>query len=195
LKFFLDAVTSERKKNVKAVTVFMDGKRAELTISYIMQMPSWRVSYRLAHEENETYLQGWGIIDNVLDEDLKDVSVSLVAGKPISFIYDIYTPPIVNRPTIKEESRGVAAPIELEGQREQLAETEFAAGGALEDTYVQKQEAIPPCTALERAPARFEATRSRAPAAAPAESRRVAQAMRESTSVQTKTVEMGEFFK
>ncbi|MEM2900211.1 MAG: hypothetical protein QXT63_05420 [Thermoplasmata archaeon] len=192
LKFFLDAVTSERKKNVKAVTVFMDGKRAELTISYIMQMPSWRVSYRLAHEENETYLQGWGIIDNVLDEDLKDVSVSLVAGKPISFIYDLYTPPIVHRPTIKEESRGVAAPIELEGQREQLAESAFTAGNALKDiTYAQEPEAIPaPCA---EAPPRFEVARVRA--AAPAETRRVAQAMRESTTVQTKTVEMGEFFK
>jgi len=195
LKFFLDAVTSERKKNVKSVTVFMDGKRAELTISYIMQMPSWRVSYRLAHEENETYLQGWGIIDNVLDEDLKDVSVSLVAGKPISFIYDLYTPPIVYRPTIKEESRGVSAPIELEGQREKLSEDKFGLAAEMADEVCAEQEAPvpPPCSVAESYS--MEDTRTRAAPALRRAPQATAQAMRESTSVQTKTVEMGEFFK
>ena len=127
LDFFLEAVTSERKKNVKAVTTFLDGKDTSLSVSYIMQMPSWRVSYRLVHEKGKAMIQGWGIIDNQLDEDLKDVELSLMAGKPISFIYDLYTPPEVHRPVIREEVRGVSAPVELESETEEYEEQEFAA--------------------------------------------------------------------
>jgi hypothetical protein len=46
-------------------------------------------------------LQGWAIIDNVLDEDWKDVSLSLVSGLPISFNYDSYSPLWITRPTIQ----------------------------------------------------------------------------------------------
>ena len=30
-------------------------------------------------------LQGWGVFDNQLDEDLEDVMLTLVAGMPVSF--------------------------------------------------------------------------------------------------------------
>jgi len=192
LKFFLDAVTSERKKNVKAVTVFLDGKKAELTISYIMQMPSWRVSYRLAHDEDGTFLQGWGIIDNVLDEDLKDISLSLVAGKPISFIYDLYTPPIVTRPVIREESRAVSAPIELESQQEALI-SDFIKEAEKEEEEMAL-EGRPGAKAEYKQKRAMKALREELPAAAPPP-KAVSRAMQESTIVQTKTVEMGEFFK
>ena len=196
LKFFLDTVTSERKKNMKAVTVFLDGKEMDLNISYIMQMPSWRVSYRLAHDKDKTFLQGWGIIDNVLDEDLADVTISLVAGKPISFIYDLYTPPEVYRPVIREESRGVGAPVELEAEMEPLAAAEFAAGvgGAmtamdgLYDMEYKKDAALSRGRKAKAAPMR--ASMAQAPPPAP-----LSQSIQDSTRVQTKAVEMGEFFR
>ena len=59
-------------------------------------------------------LQGWGHFDNTLDEDLDAVQVKLVAGMPISFIYDLYEPFTPERPTVKEEQRTVAAPMEFE---------------------------------------------------------------------------------
>ena len=130
LDFYLEAITSQRKKNTKAVTIFLEGGNHDLRVSYIMAMPSWRVSYRLAFDKKETILQGWGIIDNKLDEDLKDISLSLVAGKPISFIYDIYTPRIVPRPIVREEVRTVSAPVELESGMEQLAQKEMRADEA-----------------------------------------------------------------
>jgi len=194
LKFFLDAVTSERKKNMKGVTIFLDGVKPDLAISYITQMPSWRVSYRLAYFKDKTLLQGWGIIDNRLDEDLHDVQLSLVAGKPISFIYDIYTPRLIQRPIVREEVRTVSAPVELEAGEEQLAQEEaeimadkismeaddYAAGGA------QMKAA--------RMPARPRSMMAMAaPSMAPAPPE--PQAIMDSTRVQTKSVEMGEFFR
>jgi len=123
LDFFLEGVTSERKKDMKSVWVVLDGKESELLISYIMQMPTWRVSYRLLYDKENTMLQGWGIIDNQLDEDLKDINISLIAGKPISFEYDLYNPPKIERKVIKEEFKGVSAPVELEERK--VREQEF----------------------------------------------------------------------
>jgi hypothetical protein len=207
LDFFLDAVTSERKKNVKAVTVFLDGKDTQLNVSYISSMPSWRVSYRLVHEKDKAMVQGWGIIDNNLDEDLKDVDISLVAGKPISFIYDLYTPPAVYRPTIREESRGVSAPVELEGEMERyeegMFEAQMAAGEEydydeeLDDMLMEKEMAPEPMAKVAKkkdmayGAGGLAATRSAAAPAPPMDSAQLAA----STRVATTTVEMGEFFK
>jgi hypothetical protein len=197
LDFFLDAVTSIRKKNNKAVTVFFEGGNHDLKISYIMAMPSWRVSYRLAFDKKETILQGWGIIDNKLDEDLKDISLSLVAGKPISFIYDIYTPRIVPRPIVREEVRTVSAPVELEGGMEQLAEARMMAEEAsAEREYSTRDECKKEMAPRRRAMA-APCVASSAPGGgmgyAPQEP--PADLFAHSQSVQTKTVEMGEFFK
>ena len=99
-------------------------------MSYIAPAPTWRVSYRLVVEDKDEHsaesetnaakkalLLGWGIFDNRLEEDLKEISLSLVAGMPISFVYDLYTPFIPNRPEIKEEGRVAAAPVALRRRR------------------------------------------------------------------------------
>ena len=195
LDFFLEAVTSQRKKNTKGVTIFFEGGKHDLKISYIMAMPSWRVSYRLAFDKRETILQGWGIIDNKLDEDLKDISLSLVAGKPISFIYDIYTPRIVPRPVVREEVRTVSAPVELEGGMEQLAMKDMEAQ-AYGDEAPCGEAAARPCDS--RSFAKEERSRrSMAPMSMPCQSPPPppSEMFGASPAVQTKTVEMGEFFK
>jgi len=178
LDFFLDTVTSERKENTKSVTVFLDGDEHELTVQYICQMPSWRVSYRIAHDKEGTFLQGWGIIDNRLDEDLKDISVSLVAGKPISFIYDIYTPRTVERPIVREEVRAVGAPIEME---------EATKGMRMMESEMERD-----CMMAEKSMSRsmrMEKQRNVSASVAPKPT------MKSSVDVHTKAVDMGEFFR
>jgi len=196
LDFFLEAVTSQRKKNTKAVTIFFEGGNHDLKLSYIMAMPSWRVSYRLAFDKRETILQGWGIIDNKLDEDLKDISLSLIAGKPISFIYDIYTPRIVPRPIVREEVRTVSAPVEMEGGVEQLAQKDMEAQAYAGDDMICSESAAGP--SMSRAYAKEGRRRMEAPMAQPctiAPPPRPSEMFGRSQAVQTKTVEMGEFFK
>ncbi|MEI6775789.1 MAG: hypothetical protein WCK70_02710 [Chloroflexales bacterium] len=56
-------------------------------------------------------LQGWGIFDNQLDEDLEGVDLTLVAGMPISFRYRLYEPHTPERPLVEDEERTVGAPI------------------------------------------------------------------------------------
>jgi hypothetical protein len=196
LDFYLDAITSLRKKNTKAVTIFLEGGNHELKVSYIMAMPSWRVSYRLAYEKKETILQGWGIIDNKLDEDLKDISLSLVAGKPISFIYDIYTPRIVPRPIVREEVRTVSAPVELESGAEALmdAPMEPERERADMDMKMSECDAIRPImlASPKKDEGRGYGKSGARHAQQPPSSGEMFAA---SPAVQTKTVEMGEFFK
>lgn len=98
-----------------------DGVPHDLTVYYVAPSPSWRVSYRVVAGLDETgeagklIFQGWGLFDNRLDEDLEDVRVTLIAGQPIAFIYDLYASHIPQRPTVQDEARIAAAPVEFEG--------------------------------------------------------------------------------
>jgi hypothetical protein len=60
-------------------------------------------------------LQGWGLFDNQLDEDLEGVDLTLVAGMPVSFRYRLYEPHTPERPLVADEERTVAGPIEFGG--------------------------------------------------------------------------------
>lgn len=119
LAYFLETSLTEEAK--RAVTIRLSGP-SELLVSYIAPSPVWRVSYRLVADATEAnaaestagLLQGWGLFDNTLDEDLENVSLTFVAGMPVSFIYDLYTPFTPPRPVVQEQARGVAGPVEFE---------------------------------------------------------------------------------
>ncbi len=118
LSYFLD--TSMSEDNRRGVTVRMSEGEHDLVVYYVAPSPTWRVSYRLVAEPDEdgntgtALLQGWGLFDNRLEEDLENVRVTLVAGQPISFIYDLYESKIPDRPTIKDEARVVKKPVEYQ---------------------------------------------------------------------------------
>lgn len=117
LRFFLD--TSLTQEDYRRVVIHMTPGEHDLAVSYVAPAPTWRVSYRLVAEaedaeQGRALLLGWGILDNTLEEDLEEISLSLVAGMPISFLYDLYTPFTPDRPVVKEEARVAAAPVEFE---------------------------------------------------------------------------------
>ena len=123
LRFFLQ--TAIGQETHRSITIRLSPGEHELQVSYIAPAPTWRVSYRLVadalptdpasqadgRQQLTTLLQGWGIFDNRLEEDLTDISLSLTAGMPISFVYDLYTPHTPARPVVKDESRVAAGPI------------------------------------------------------------------------------------
>jgi hypothetical protein len=130
---------SQARDEQRNVTIVLDRPQQDLLVSYVAPTPTWRVSYRLVYkadaatdlQENggELLIQGWGIVDNQLDEDLEAVRLTLIAGQPISFVYDLYTPRFIERPTVEDEDRTVPGPISFDGVLEDakfLADT-FAA--------------------------------------------------------------------
>ncbi len=126
LTYFLDTSMSEDVR--RTVNVRLSAGEHELVVYYVAPSPTWRVSYRLVAEEDKeggshsgkALLQGWGLFDNRLEEDLDNVQVTLVAGQPISFIYDLYESRIPTRPTVKDESRVASGPVEFEAAYDEL---------------------------------------------------------------------------
>lgn len=195
LQYFLRLITAERKNDRRALTVYLEGDQHELSVSYLTSAPSWRVTYRLDHEADATFIQAWGIVDNFMEEDLKDVEVSLVAGKPISFIYDVYVPRAVRRPTVREEVRAMDTPVELEAGPEPLEESESAFNGAgtADSLYAAGGAGLAaPATVAAPAPMRQMAPKM---GRARGELATVAKDAMMSAQVQTKKVEGGEFFR
>lgn len=89
----------------KTVAVRFEGKgERNVSIAYIVATPVWKTSYRLVLGDNEPpFLQGWAIVENTSDDDWKDVKLSLVSGRPISFTMDLYEPLHVRRPLVEPE--------------------------------------------------------------------------------------------
>ena len=100
-----------------------EGKH-DLVVSYVVEMPVWKPAYRLVFtEKNDVLLQGWAIVDNVSGEDWKKIGLSLVAGTPLAFSYDLYTPRYRRRADLTPpEDQALAAPPEAEvGPAEAMA--------------------------------------------------------------------------
>src|SRR3989440_915073 len=130
LRFFLDSSRSDEAQ--RTITVRLSPGEHDLTVSYLVPSPTWRVGYRLVAEsapastpqrdatpavvrDGELVLQGWGLFDNTWEEDLDEVDVTLVAGQPISFIYDLAASRVPRRPVVHDVARVAAAPVEFEG--------------------------------------------------------------------------------
>ena len=121
----------------KAVQLRFEGSgRRRVWIGYLMEMPVWKMTYRLVlPERGKPLLQGWAIVENTTDEDWRNVQVSLISGWPISFIQNLYEPfyrrrPVI-RPTVEEELQpfipeaAQAAPPEQEGEKVLKAMTDL----------------------------------------------------------------------
>ena len=125
----------------KSVTLNFSGKGArDVRVGYVQQTPIWKTSYRLVLDDavggnqagqdagkklgNQAMLQGFAIVENTTDNDWKDVSMSLVSGRPISFVMDLYQPLYVPRPEVQQELYASLVP-QVYGQDLAGGEREF----------------------------------------------------------------------
>lgn len=99
---FADATASARRRDAKTITVTSEGAgQREMIVSYTIAAPIWKTTYRVVlDQQGKPFFQGWAIVDNVSDEDWKDVKLSLVSGTPISFIQPIQQPFFRYRPVV-----------------------------------------------------------------------------------------------
>jgi hypothetical protein len=153
LTYFLDTSMSEDIR--RTVNVRLSAGSHELVVYYVAPSPTWRVSYRLVAETDKegdgssgkALLQGWGLFDNRLEEDLDNVQVTLVAGQPISFIYDLYESRIPSRPTVKDEARVAPGPVEFQSAYDELDDVEFEAAAAPRGVLAKRLSAPAPIAA------------------------------------------------
>jgi hypothetical protein len=126
LDFYLKTVLAAKKKDARTFTLLAegDGERT-LAVSYLLEAPVWKATYRILLSEaplspggrgvggegDQNLIQGWAVVDNTSDEDWEDVSLTLVAGLPVSFVHDLYTPRFIRRPVVEvKETTGVLPP-------------------------------------------------------------------------------------
>ena len=96
----LALLAAARAMDKKTVNLEFRGQgQREVRVGYIQESPVWKTSYRLVlNGEKPPFLQGWAIVENTGDEDWNQVQLSLVSGRPISFIMDLYQPLFVAGP-------------------------------------------------------------------------------------------------
>jgi hypothetical protein len=93
---------STDKKSV--ILNFLGQGNRNVRVGYIQESPIWKTSYRLVLKDDEKpFLQGWAIVENTTEQDWNDVNLTLVSGRPISFIMDLYQPLYVQRPVVQPE--------------------------------------------------------------------------------------------
>lgn len=114
IDFYLRTTLSATKKDARTFTFFAEGDgQRKVRLSYTLEAPVWKATYRMIIGDNDeqSLIQGWAVVDNTQDEDWDDVQLSLIAGLPVSFVHDLYTPRYIQRPEVKvKESTGVLPP-------------------------------------------------------------------------------------
>jgi len=105
----LDLIMASRDESARNLLVTLNGTGSrDVSLSYVIPTPVWKVSYRLDISGKEPFLQGWAIVDNDSDTDWKGVELSLVTGRPVSFIQRLYPPYRLSRPVVPLAIAGIA---------------------------------------------------------------------------------------
>jgi hypothetical protein len=142
LDFYLRTQLAAKKKDARTFTLFAQGTGTRtVCVSYVLEAPVWKATYRILLDETnperkvggappptpgstgspeaQPLIQGWAVVDNTSDEDWQDVDLTLVAGLPVSFVHDLYTPRYIRRPVVEvRETTGVLPPMAEAGVTE-----------------------------------------------------------------------------
>lgn len=129
----LDLIAGAHDSELKRVKFdFRGAGKRRVDVGYIQEAPVWKTSYRLVLDDKEQpFLQGWAIVENTTTQDWREVQLSLVSGRPISFVMELSQPLFMARPLITPELHAALAPKVYE-QDLASREREFrAAGGGM----------------------------------------------------------------
>jgi cell fate (sporulation/competence/biofilm development) regulator YlbF (YheA/YmcA/DUF963 family) len=153
LKDYLAIVAKANAKDKRSV--YIDSASAgarDLKVAYVAPVAIWKSSYRLTLADAKSNLEGWAIVDNTTDEDWNNVGLSVVSGRPISFISLLDTPRFGNRQVAELPEDRAAGPEVYGGtvSADTMAGVAGFVGGAISGAPA------PP-------PARMQSSKMRAP--------------------------------
>lgn len=99
----LEVLARSHDTTERTVTITFRGEgERPVAVGYVQPTPVWKMSYRLALDEEQPHrLQGWAIVENTTEQDWKEVALTLVSGRPVSFVMDLYQSLYVNRPEVQ----------------------------------------------------------------------------------------------
>ncbi|MBS0657644.1 MAG: DUF4139 domain-containing protein [Verrucomicrobia bacterium] len=104
----LSALAAARDKDKKTVALQFNGKgERAVRLGYVVETPVWKTSYRLVFgaggADAKPQLQGWALVENQTENDWTEVKLSLVSGRPISFVQDLFSPLYVTRQVVEND--------------------------------------------------------------------------------------------
>lgn len=103
LREALTALAKHRDEDEATLEINFDGRgEREALATYVHGAPVWKASYRLVlpEESGEPLLQAWAIVENQTDQDWNDISLTVAAGRPVSFTMDLQSPFTPYRPSV-----------------------------------------------------------------------------------------------
>ncbi|MEM7682520.1 MAG: DUF4139 domain-containing protein [Planctomycetota bacterium] len=137
----------------------------DVGVSYLIETPVWKTSYRLDLTQDEPQLQGWAIVENTTDADWDDIEVALVSGRPVSFVQDLYTPLFLARPEVQNELYAGLAPARyaegsgLQPARESDVRLRRGASSGRQNFYAESADMAMPAAAPMQAGAAISGRR------------------------------------
>jgi len=116
LRDYLTVLNGARSKDRRSIYIEAASEGArQLVASYMSPAAVWKSSYRLIFGSGDPTLEGWAIVDNTTGEDWDKVKLSVVSGRPISFISKLYEPRYVQRPTAELAENNAVPPVVFQG--------------------------------------------------------------------------------
>ncbi|MCK6551449.1 DUF4139 domain-containing protein, partial [Myxococcota bacterium] len=105
-----------------------DGGR--VVVGYTTEAPVWRTTYRLVVADARSRVQAFALVHNGSDEPWRDVAVTLVSGRPQSFLYPLAVPRYARRELVApDDGLEVSPQLLAQDVREQLT------GSLIGDSY------------------------------------------------------------
>jgi hypothetical protein len=122
-KDYLITLTNARSKEKRSVYIDSTDKRSrEIVAGYMIPTPVWKSSYRLIFgDAGQPILEGWAIVDNTTGEDWTNVQLSLVSGRPVSFISQLYEPKYIARQQADLPEESAQRPVVYESAMDTVA--------------------------------------------------------------------------
>ena len=99
----LTAVAAGAERNSRVIRLRSHGgPKRKLRVAYLAAAPVWKTSYRLvldaSADAKKGALQGWATLENLSGQDWRDVDLTLVSGRPVSYRQALYRAYTINRP-------------------------------------------------------------------------------------------------
>jgi hypothetical protein len=101
----LDALSTRAATTTRPLRLLGEAK-GSVTFGYIAETPIWRASYRLVFlpQQARAILQGWALVHNDTDEAWRGVRVSLMNGRPDSFLFPLAAPRYARRTLVTPDN-------------------------------------------------------------------------------------------
>jgi hypothetical protein len=119
---YLEVLNTAHQADVRRLKIQTTGSgERDLYVSYTSEAPIWKTTYRIVLDDKEKpLLQGWAVVDNTTPMDWLNVELSLVAGAPVSFVYNLSQPIYARRPVVPVPEGIQAMPQRHEATLEEL---------------------------------------------------------------------------